>query len=122
MDQSNDFNTQDIVGLGKMMHESDVERKRIVFDPEMEAKLMEVIKIVEEKKGWPATSLELMQYVMKDMDKYPPSPVLTFRALFKNDKVFTDTTGSYFSLQKWNEDFDNMTGRINKKYGQYGYI
>lgn len=56
------------------------------------------------------------------MEKFKSVKGPLFRILYTNDKIFIDKTGSYYSLEKWNEDFNTMTGWHNEKWAPFGYI
>jgi len=84
---------------------------------------MEAIESLQKAKGWPATNLELSQHTMKNKEKFPFNPQQggMLSILYQNDKIFRDSTGSYVSLEKWNEDFKTMNERINEQWTPLGY-
>ena len=69
---------------------------------------MEKAGVAETKKGSPLNLLECRQEFLKNPGPYEnlvPKNRALFRVFWKKNLVYLDKTGTYFSMQKWNDDY-----------------
>jgi len=65
-----------------------------------------------------------MQNLLQNAQKYEKTDILTrgstITRLYMMDQIYCDSTGSYFSLEKWNDDYKKYTERIEENWGVHG--
>ena len=94
------------------------------MEQELQQFLFNIVDKIEKNKGSPATFIECRQEFIKNPGDFTEHKLSRgiFYNLWLTNTCYIEKTGSYISLQRWNDDYFTYQEKFDNRFKPLGYI